>query len=265
MSPDGKAIAYTRKAASQHRSVELIDLATGRITKLSAITTQTSSGPEWSLDGRWLAVNTFDGHDWDVTLVGTDSTGYRRLETRSKADGCMDPSWAPSGKWLCCRSGGLWKVGTDGASTQLVGTEQLAKAIVSLPSDCSVSADGETTIFETQLLDEEVHWHTGGRPTLFATRAPGDGAHRVGPDQFSARAPRFIDERRFLFLGFPLSAQNRSRLAKDDIPRTDLYLGTLDGGDAILLREGVRDFSVTKHRRLPSNPALNPTGLRPAG
>jgi dipeptidyl aminopeptidase/acylaminoacyl peptidase len=267
LSPGGNAVAYTRyDDVSHNRSVEIADLVTGKITKLSAIPTPTSSAPNWSSDGRRLAVNTYDGKKWNVALMGPDNNDYRALDTASKADRCMDPSWAPSGQWLCCMSRGLWRIGTDGNAVQVLAVaDKIPKVLWSIPRTCSVSADGDTVIFETELEDDEITWHDGGRPVLFAVKASGEGARRVGPNQFLAHEPRFVDEHRFLFLGFPLSRRNRSLLAKDRMPSTNLYLGSLDNSDAVLLRTRVREFSIAKRRVRPSNPASNPTGLRPAG
>ncbi|MDB4982187.1 MAG: translocation protein TolB [Myxococcales bacterium] len=264
LSPGGNAVAYTRHDGSRRRSVEIADLTTGHITRLSAIPTHTSYGPEWSNDGRRLAINTFDWKRWNVALIGADNTNYQALDS-SKAEGCMEPSWAPSGQWLCCLSGAVWKIGTDGKTTRvLAARETIPNAILTVPRSCSVSADEDTILFEEELRDDEIPWHSGGRRVLFAVKASGEGAHRVGPDQFWASAPHFVDKRRFLFLGFSLR-EHRSLLAIGGFPVMNLYLGSLDSGDAVLLRTRVREFSIARRRGLPSNPALNPTGLRPAG
>jgi hypothetical protein len=258
LAPGGNAVAYTRHDARYDRWVEIVDRATGRVTRLSAIPTQTSYGPEWSGDGRMLAVNTFDWKRWNIALVTPDNTGYSPLDS-SKAEGCMSPSWAPSGQWLCCVGQAVWKLGADGSTSRVFDAEgKISKVVLTIPRRCSVSADDKTIVFEEVLSDHRVP-NEGLLRALFSVRTSGEDVRRVGPANFWASEPRFVDERRFLFLGFSLD-QNRSLLAKRHWPATNLYLGSLDSPDALLLRTRVREFSVAKRGASPANPGVEPDG-----
>jgi Tol biopolymer transport system component len=85
-SPDGRRIAFTRRGADasdlDRAEVNLLDLATGRITVLTA-----GSDPAWSPDGSKLAFAGGDG----IFVVNADGTNRTRLTSGQHSA----PAWRP--------------------------------------------------------------------------------------------------------------------------------------------------------------------------
>ena len=81
LSPDGKTLAYTYYDDSGQdfqRFIELLDVASGDVRRLTAIASNNSYNPRWSHDGRYIvaSVRTMPGI-WDVGVIGTDNEHFR--------------------------------------------------------------------------------------------------------------------------------------------------------------------------------------------
>ena len=78
--------------------------------------------PDVSPDGRWLAFVAAENH-WDISVIGTDGTGLRRL-TQDRYEDRM-PRWSPDGQRIAFysnRSGNyeIWTIQPDGSALQQV-------------------------------------------------------------------------------------------------------------------------------------------------
>ena len=100
-------------------------------------------------------------------------------------------------------------------------------------------------LFETQLPDPEIQWHTGGRGAIYALDLSAGSARRTSPEQFIARCPAWLDANKYLFLGIPLTKENRAVINRDGLPKGNLYLGHIDTGEVLELHKKVWEFSIS--------------------
>jgi dipeptidyl aminopeptidase/acylaminoacyl peptidase len=252
LSPDGKTLAYTHYDDSGkdfRRFIELLDVASGDVRRLTAITSNNSYNPRWSHDGRYLvaSVRTMPGI-WDVGVIGTDNKDFRIVsQPRRFGTDCASPIWGTGNASIYCGSiSKLHEIGLHGFPIRDYSLKTLVpKAMISVPWTMDLSDDGSTMLFETELPDPEIQWHTGGRGAIYALDLSAGSARRTSPEQFSARCPAWLDANKYLFLGIPLTKKNRAVINRDGLPQDNLYLAHIDTGEVLELHKRVWEFSIS--------------------
>ena len=114
-SPDGKYILFT---TDRHKKYDLylIELATGKLTRLTPLTTNEWNG-RWSPDGSKIAFVSDRFGQPDLFVMNINGTGIKRLTTSKARD--SEPAWSPDGTQLVFvsdRTGytDLWIINADG-------------------------------------------------------------------------------------------------------------------------------------------------------
>ena len=99
-SPDGSMLAVAAKTESGGFAIELVDLASGRVTRLTS--GEANDGrPMFSPDGGSIAFNSNPGGSYGVYVIRTDGTDQRRV---TSADESWGASWSPDGRRLAFNS-----------------------------------------------------------------------------------------------------------------------------------------------------------------
>ena len=119
LSPDGRTLAFVSTRERHRANIWLLDLASRRVTKLTArpaIQGDTSKPdaflrPAWSPDGQWIAFSSDRNTEWKghgngsgwehvqelgIYVVRKDGTGLRRLSGEGLCAGT--PAWSPDGR-----------------------------------------------------------------------------------------------------------------------------------------------------------------------
>ncbi len=252
LSPDGKTLAYTYYDDSGQdfqRFIELLDVASGDVRRLTAIASNNSYNPRWSHDGRYIVASVPLCREygmWESSEPTTNTSGLCRSRRRF-GDDCASPIWGTGNASIYC--GGISKLHeTDlhGFPIRSYSLKTLVpKAMISVPWTMDLSDDGRTMLFETQLPDPEIQWHTGGRGAIYALDLSAGSARRTSPEQFIARCPAWLDANKYLFLGIPLTKENRAVINRDGLPKGNLYLGHIDTGEVLELHKKVWEFSIS--------------------
>ncbi|HMD32853.1 MAG TPA: S9 family peptidase [Candidatus Acidoferrales bacterium] len=106
LSPDGHRIAYTvamrDRPGRPYSQIWFFDLATGKSTRLDG-EKESTGGPKWSPDGKWLAYFGGEGDDSGLHVVAADGSGATFL---AKVTGSNSPlpgqgddlTWSPDSK-----------------------------------------------------------------------------------------------------------------------------------------------------------------------
>jgi Tol biopolymer transport system component len=137
-SPDGRRIAYERQrcgtgpdpSSDEAGAVVVIGVdgsSPRTIVPFGGVRTHPGGEISWSPDGSLIAFGTQDG---DLSVVGADGSGLRRIPVPQTADGgfAYGPAWSPDGKWLLVAVGGngssdLYAVALEGSDAiQLTST-----------------------------------------------------------------------------------------------------------------------------------------------
>ena len=119
ISPDGRKLAFVSTRDTHRANVWILDLATRRLTNLTATpgiqgdSTKPDAflRPAWSPDGQWVVFSSDRNTEWlghghgsgwehvqelGIYVVRTDGTGFRRLTQTGIAAGA--PKWSPDGQ-----------------------------------------------------------------------------------------------------------------------------------------------------------------------
>jgi len=89
-SPDGRRLAYVNSTPGP--TLYVLDIRTGRTTRVTDDDTQSALYPAWSPDGRWIAF--VNGRD--ITVVRPNGSGLRRVTRAPFQD--YWPTWSPDSR-----------------------------------------------------------------------------------------------------------------------------------------------------------------------
>lgn len=103
-SPDGTRLAFTSARANGVLDVHVVELASGRVTRLTAadpVANLPGSGvaaraPTWSPDGTQIAYTVQSITGSQLWVMSADGSNKRQLTNRDDADD-FDPAWSPDG------------------------------------------------------------------------------------------------------------------------------------------------------------------------
>jgi TolB protein len=138
ISPDGRLLAYSsgltlslrQSGVLVVRQLWVMDLASGRPVLLVPGTHQ-DLHPDWSPDGKWLAIASDRSGQFEIWVVRPDGTGLRQV---TSGPGTKTwPVWSPDGKrilftWSAEAKQGLALVGADGKGAAPFGEGTLRDA-----------------------------------------------------------------------------------------------------------------------------------------
>lgn len=97
-SPDGSKLAYTSSDGWNFVALRILDLATGRTTRLTSHDAQ-RSGPAWSPDGEFIAYHVHDPdlREFHIEVMTVDRKDSWRL-TEGIGSSSGGPAWTPDGR-----------------------------------------------------------------------------------------------------------------------------------------------------------------------
>ena len=130
-SPDGMRVAYTYGDSTRLLQVHVIDRDGGGDRAVTHSTRDEGSAqlPEWSPDGRWLAVqvNRLPTHSSEIWIVSVANGEVHRIAPHEAPYLDETPSWFPDGKRLAFQSNRtgtmeVWVMNADGSNpVQITG------------------------------------------------------------------------------------------------------------------------------------------------
>ena len=184
--PASRGAVDVAAAPSTRSDIYLIDLATGRVTRITRPVDGASfDGPTWSADGRRLAFSGSICDDCplsDARLYVTNIGSGRIKRIRLRVAPAARPSWDPRGRWLAFVGGAtewIYRAAPDGSSlTRLVGG--------SAHDDVVWSPAGRRIAYTTQ--QPNGHWDlyvaddTGGRAQALTRTAISEEQPAWSPD-----------------------------------------------------------------------------------
>jgi len=121
-SPDGNKIVYRgHDARMDNRGLYVINTDGSHARRLTDDSSDTS--PDWSPRGDQIAFMSHRSGNWDLYVMGSDSSGLKPLTTDPSNEGL--PCWSPDGDriaFISDRGGqwGLYTMAADGSDVQLV-------------------------------------------------------------------------------------------------------------------------------------------------
>jgi TolB protein len=134
ISPDGNQIAFASNR-SGFWDIYLLILSTGDLRQVTN-TPAYDSAPTWSPDSQWLAYETYDGNDLEVTVQSLTSGDQTPAPLTDDPAADSSPAWSPQGRqiaFISDRSGNpeVWLAdldrADDGRFTNLSKTSQAAE------------------------------------------------------------------------------------------------------------------------------------------
>jgi TolB protein len=156
-----------------------LDLASGRVTRLTDNPSYRDEGPRWSPDGSRISFVSNRAHyegpspeqgtpDMDVYVMDANGGNVRRL-TREPSNEA-DATWAPDGRSLVVSSdrdsrGDLYRLWLADGRVERLTTHFVGRAIMP-----TVSPDGRTVAFAAQTLRVGAFWHFQVHGLDLATR-----------------------------------------------------------------------------------------------
>ena len=99
-SPNGRAIAFQGRDRDDLLRIFVAAPTGNDLRRLTDATggDEGEAGAAWSPDGRWIAFASDADGDFDIYVVRTDGSGYRKLTDNAVGDD--SPSWSPDGTRL---------------------------------------------------------------------------------------------------------------------------------------------------------------------
>ena len=126
-SPDMTKILFSTTAPPGGRSVQVMDVATGKVTTLFDYSAQSyDSGPAWSPDGRQIAFESNADGDMELYEMTADGSNVRQITHNTVWD--EGPAWSPDGKRLAFSHGAddlhldIFTMDADGANQRQLTT-----------------------------------------------------------------------------------------------------------------------------------------------
>ena len=250
-SPDGARLLVT-KTDRQTGQLDLwtIEIATGKMTRLTNDTFGMRANPLWSPDGRYIYYSSFRNGDWPVYRKPSDGGGNEELVfryTRGAFVGLSDIS--PDGKFLVCDSGGVILV------VPLAGSDPAArKEIEYLREEFTdgvgrLSPDGRFMMYRSDEAQPE-RGEVYIRPFNGSTGLPGEGKWQVSKDGVQAMLHWRADGKEIFFRGMNLESNDLLVMSAEITRTTTLNAGApkllfrlpgpLDGNLGNISRDGQR-------------------------
>src|SRR3954452_5606022 len=126
-SPDMTKILFATTAPGGGRSIQAMDVATGKVTTLFDYTVQSfDSGPAWSPDGRQIAFESNADGDMEIYEMNADGSNVRQITHNTVWD--EGPAWSPDGKRFAFSHGAddlhldIWTMNADGTDQRQLTT-----------------------------------------------------------------------------------------------------------------------------------------------
>jgi Tol biopolymer transport system component len=117
-SPNGRFITYRQEYPGNDELMR-IDVATGRVRRLTRTVGSNELTPAWSPDGRKIAYTADRGSGSSIWMMNADGSGAHGLTTAG--DGVGFPAWTSDGGAVVYeRHGALWIARADGANDRLL-------------------------------------------------------------------------------------------------------------------------------------------------
>jgi len=241
ISPDGTRIAFniegdakTRPGPERH--IAIADVASGKVTILKEIPSDTCFGPVWSPDGTNLAFSIMAEKEWHLGLVNADGSSFRfvrNAELKSEAFGA--PEWARDGKSIFCHDlDNLYHIDLEG---NVLKKWELSKILTDASMNSndrlSVLPDGEALLMDVDCgaEHERKNWD-GPQPAVYKFDLAGEKAVRVTGENDFVWEPFWLSKDQFLCI-----------MQKENENEPSIYRMSLDGKNLKLL---------VKHARTPS-------------
>lgn len=215
ISPDGKAIAFTRYDADGNRFIAVADAATGKWNLVKGIPGKNSYLPIWSPDGGTIYFNYFLNDDWAVARIDSGGGNFQVLKNLPRQPGSY--GWFPNGKALLCQNMESFFI-LEFSGTDRADLREIPKAAnctgLSTPSRIEVSPDGKSALFD-MLVVEETGWPDPPSAVFLLDIASGK-ITRLSPKGFSSSSPSWLpDGKEFLFSG--LTKAGRSTIFRTPV------------------------------------------------
>jgi Tol biopolymer transport system component len=147
-SPDGRRIVFHREWERNEEldlTVELyvVDLRTGKVERLTHSPDSWEFDPDWSPDGRHIALVVGDGDDDDGLFLLNVSSG--RMTRLSRGEFPQSPRWAPDGRRIAfavarfTEPSGIVIVGRDGKSRRRLIRQRWISALAWSPDGSRIA------------------------------------------------------------------------------------------------------------------------------
>jgi hypothetical protein len=204
-SPDGTSLAMVGLSREAGRSITLVELATGTVTRLETGDLASVANPSWSRDGRWIAFDAEPDRDSarEVYVLDLETEGATPVLVDGDEGADFGPRWTYDGR--------LWFVTErfGGISVAVVGRDFTDAEEVASPADMlaarfAVSPTGDAIIASVTAGDSaDLVRHDIAEDDTSVIGDSGDGAAEFSPagdfivfdtDRFGGRDLVLADE-----------------------------------------------------------------------
>jgi TolB protein len=96
LSPDKKQIAFASNRSGRW-DIYILTLTTGEVRQITD-TPEYDSSPTWSPDNQWLAFETYDGNDLEITVQSLSDISQPPTFLTDDPGADTSPAWAPQGR-----------------------------------------------------------------------------------------------------------------------------------------------------------------------
>ena len=230
-SPDGRKIAFFRRAAGRTDIFIMNSDGTGVMKLTDSDGSTLYRNPAWSPDGTRLAIECWMPNAWQICVVSIDGSGLRKLTDGTTAMSSESPDWSPDGRRIAFhsnrngepsgnpsfRGSDIYVMDADGSNMRRL-TVTAAGRTTQTPA---WSRDGQRLAFASTRDGESVltDWE------IYVMNADGTSIRRLTNDRKPDGHPRWSPDGRHLVFHSPQDGTSRTATG------VELYLIDADGSN----------------------------------